>query len=101
MSFIRTKIQIISYEFRDKCRKNKESKDTENIAQPGAGRRREERKGLTRNCKGKLMGREKRFEIYICINIQVINPYEHGNDASRHEEKEEGKCVVIVSGLSK
>jgi hypothetical protein len=29
MSFIRNKIQIISYEFRDKCRKNKESKDTE------------------------------------------------------------------------
>lgn len=29
MSFIRKKIQIISYELKDKCGKNKESKDTE------------------------------------------------------------------------
>jgi hypothetical protein len=29
MSFVRKKIQIISYEFGDKCKKNKENQDTE------------------------------------------------------------------------
>jgi thymidylate synthase len=89
--------KVLEFELKERSCKTTQKK----VAQPGAERRQEERKELVRNCKGKLMGREKRLEIFIHINIQVRNPYEHGNHARRNEGKEEGKCVVIVIGLIK
>lgn len=58
----RTRIlrKVLKFELKEGSYKTSQKE----MAQSGAGRRQEKRKELARNCKGKLMEREKRSEIF-------------------------------------
>jgi hypothetical protein len=45
-------------------------------------------KKLARIVKERVWKERKDWKLFIYINVQVRNPYEHGNDARRNKEKE-------------